>query len=223
MTATVFLTMRTVRESYRALLRILICLCIVGVAAHAQVITSPKQLKQDALVTLQGISTNDKDLQKKISSVVDDVSQSLSDKNTNFFLDDWRILPPSQGGKVFDQEKNAADDLAGLLKDRSIPASIRLILQRVLDALVQADREIAERSLVTAERFVKAGEGDARVVARARQQFDQAAKETDPKKAIEGFKNAWQSSQEVANQNGLVITSFSNGPSPFSSKITSNK
>src|SRR5207253_10623596 len=90
-------------------------------------------------------------------------------------------------------------------------------------ALVRADRGIAELSLITAERLVKAGEGDARVVARARQQFDQATKDTDPKKAIEGFKNAWRSSQEVVGNNGLVITSFSDGPSLFSSRITPNR
>src|SRR2546426_12735876 len=69
--------------------------------------SSPKQLKQDAIVTLQGISTSDRDLQKKINSAQDDITQSLSDKNTNFFLDDWRILPPPKGVKVFDQEQNA--------------------------------------------------------------------------------------------------------------------
>jgi RHS repeat-associated protein len=223
MTATVSQRVGWVRQGFRALFRVLACMCIIGLAAHAQVITPPKQLKQSAIVGLQGISTTDKDLQKKIGAVVDDINQSLSDKNTNFFLDDWRILPPPQGQKVFDREKNAADDLSDLLKDKNTPASLRTTLQRVLDALVQADKEIAERSLITAERFVKAGEGDAKVVTRARQQFDQASKETDPKKAIEGFENAWQSSQEVANQNGLVITSFSNSPGVFSSRITPNK
>ena len=54
----------------------------------AQSPSSPKQLKQDAISALQGISTSDRDLQKKISSALDDIRQSLSDKNTNFFLDD---------------------------------------------------------------------------------------------------------------------------------------
>src|SRR5262249_16502037 len=38
---------------------------------------------------------------------------------------------------------HTADGVAALLKDRNTLASIRAILQRVLDALVQADREIA--------------------------------------------------------------------------------
>src|SRR5712691_398864 len=109
-------------------LRAVVCLCIGGLAAHAQT-TSPKQLKQDAIATLQGISTSDKELQKKITGAVDDIRQSLSDKNTIFFLYYCRILPPPKGVKVFDQEQNAADDLAGLLKDGNTPASIRPLLQ----------------------------------------------------------------------------------------------
>ena len=146
----VFLRMRAVRQSYRALCRALVCICILRLAGYAQVITLPKQLKQGAIAAPQGISTTDKDLQKKISSSGDDISQSLSN-TTNFFLGDWKILPPPQGEKVSDQEKDAADELAGLLKDRDTPASIRSTLQSVLNALVQADREIAERSLVTAD------------------------------------------------------------------------
>jgi RHS repeat-associated protein len=219
----VILRARAMRGTYRRLFQVIVCLCIAGLAAHAQVTISPKQLKQAAVATLQGISTTDKDLQKKISSAVDAITQSLSNKTTDFFLDDWRIVPPPNGVKVFDQEQKAADVLGGLLKDGNTSASIRSTLQSVLNTLVQADREIAERSLVTAERFVKAGEGDAKVVTRARQQFDQAAKETNAKEAIDGFKTSWQSSQEVANQNGLVITVFRDGPSLFSSRITSNK
>src|SRR2546428_2848554 len=125
-----------------------LCLALVALVSLCKPVlgespSSPKQLKQDAIVTLQGISTGDRDLQKKISSALDDISRSLSDKNTNFFLDDWRILPPPAGVNVFDREKNAADDLAGLLKDRKTSADIRSIVQRVLDALLQADREIA--------------------------------------------------------------------------------
>ena len=218
----VYVIPRAVRRSYRVLPRLMVCLCIGTLVAHAQT-TSPRQIKNDAIVTLKGTSTSDKDLQKKITSVADDISRSLSDKGTNFFLDDWRILPPPQGVTVFDHEQNAADDLTGLLKDDSTPADIRPILQHILDALVQADREIAERSVFTAERLVKGGEGDAKAAARARQQFDQAAKETDPEKEIGGFKTTWQSAQDVVTHNGLVITLFSDGPSFFSSRITPNK
>jgi RHS repeat-associated protein len=213
---------RTRALAQDALFRVLICTAILELTAYAQVVP-PKQLKRNAIVTLQGISTSDAELQKKINAAAADISQSLSDKDTDFFLDDWRILPPPKGLTVFDQELNAANELAALLKEGKTAPNIRSIVPDILDALVQADREIAERSLVTAERFVQVGEGDARIVARARQQFDQAAKETDPTKAIEGFKNAWQSSQDVANQGGLVITSFNDGPDLFSARVTSNK
>src|SRR2546428_4350797 len=113
------LQLRTSRLTLRG---IAACLCLLSVAALflgsfqllGQSSSSPKQLKQGALATLQRISTRDKDLQKKISEAADEINQSLADKDTNYFLDDSRILPPSKGGKVFDHEQNAADKLANL-------------------------------------------------------------------------------------------------------------
>jgi hypothetical protein len=185
---------------------------------------SARSLKQGAVATLQQIAIADKDLRESVTKAANAISQSLSDdKNASLFLDDVRILLPPKGTRVFEREAEAADRLVAASKAKDTPANVRVVLDNVVAVLVQADRQIAELSVVSAERLVLAGQGRAAAVARARQEFDQAVRQADPLKAIEGFKNAWQSAQGVVDQNGLVISSFSDSPTPFSSRLTSNR
>jgi len=66
------------------------------------------------------------------------------------------------------------------------------------------------------------GVGDPRKLAKAQREFDRALGETNPRKAIERFKKAWESSQKVVEDNELVIKSFDDSPDPFSPSLASN-
>jgi hypothetical protein len=52
-------------------------------------------------------------------------------------------------------------------------------------------------------------------VTKAQREFEKALRETNPLKAIHGFKEAWESSQEAVEDNGLVIKTFQDTPDPF--------
>ncbi len=99
--------------------RLLILLLLVpafftwNIEVLAQNSPSPKQLKLDAITALEQISTTDPRLQRTLDRAVKDISQSLSYKGQSLFLDDFRILPPPKGERVFREEIDRCATLLG--------------------------------------------------------------------------------------------------------------
>ncbi|MFQ5804546.1 MAG: Ig-like domain-containing protein, partial [Candidatus Methylomirabilales bacterium] len=193
-----------------------------GSALLAQASPSPRQLKEDAITTLEQIATADPKLQRTISQAIEAITRSLADKGQSLFLDDSRLLPPPRGQKVFQRQRQAVDRLLAGIAREETPAPIQAVFQQVITALVEADRAIAALSIATAERLVQTGGGDAQELAKAQRAFDQALQATDPRQAIQGFRKAWASSQEVVEDRTLAIRTFQDTPDPFSPSGTPN-
>jgi hypothetical protein len=94
------------------------CLALIlspsfGAPLLAQPSSTPKKLKQGTITTLQQITTNDSKIRDAIADAIEAISRSLTDKkdNRSLFLDDWRILPPSTGSRVFHEERDAVKEL----------------------------------------------------------------------------------------------------------------
>jgi len=208
--------------------RLLILLLLVpafftwNIEVLAQNSPSPKQLKLDAITALEQISTTDPRLQRTLDRAVKDISQSLSYKGQSLFLDDFRILPPPKGERVFREEREAVERLRKAVKREHTPEEIKVVFQGFIDALVEADRRITELSIATAQQLVQAGIGSSRKLAKAQREFDRALGATSPQKAIERFKKAWESSQEVIEDGELVIKDFNDSPDPFFPGVTTN-
>lgn len=183
----------------------------------AQSSRSPQQLKQDAITALEQTSTTDKKLQRTVQHAIRAITRSFS-----LFLDDSRILPPPRGAKVFRQERQAVERLLKAIERRDTPEELKTTFQGIIDFLVDADRRITEHSIATAQRMVQVGERNSKKVAKAQQEFEKALRETNPLKAIHGFKEAWGFSQEVVEHSGLVIRTFDDAPDPFFPGVTSN-
>ena len=113
--------------------------------------STPLQLKQDALVTLEQIIVTDSKLQRNIDKAIEDIGKSLSDKGRGLFLDGSRLRPPPAGEKAFQRERQAVNELRKGIKSKNTPEEIQIILQEVIEDLVEADRGIAELSVANAE------------------------------------------------------------------------
>ena len=160
---------------------------------------SPQQLKRDAITTLEQISATDRELQRTITRAIEHITRSLSDKGHALFLDAFRILPPSQGNKVFERERQAVERLrSGLARDDT-PEDIKTVFQEVINALVEADRAIAALSIATAQQLVQTGGGNPKKLPKAQREFERAVREAEPRRAIERFEKAWGASQEVVD------------------------
>jgi len=179
----------------------------------AQTSPSPKRLKQDAITALEQISTTDRKLQRTITKAIDQITRSLSG-----FLDEFRVSDE----KVFEREQKAVERLLKAIIRKHTPPDIKTVLHEIVDALVEADQAIAERSIATAQRLVQVGEGKRRKVAKAQREFKRALGATSPRKAIERFKKAWESSQEVVKDSELVIKSFDDFPDPLFGGVATN-
>ncbi|MFQ5852442.1 MAG: hypothetical protein ACE5JU_17905 [Candidatus Binatia bacterium] len=188
----------------------------------AQSSHSPYQLKQNAITALEQISTTDKKLQRTIKQGIRAITRSLSDKGQALFLDEFRIVPPPKGKKVFQRELRAVDQLLKRIKRNDTLADIKNVFQEVIDTLVEADRGIAALSIAAAQQLIPTGIGDANELAKAQREFGEALQETNPRKAIRAFRKAWEFSQEVVENRELVITTFQDNPDPFSPSLTNN-
>ena len=188
----------------------------------AQSSSSPQELKRQALAELEQVSTSQRSLQRIIKRATKNVHESLEHKGHSHFLDGYRILPPPEGEKVFREERKAVQWLILGLRLRRTPEEIKIVLSRVIDNLVEADRIIAEISIALARQLVQAGVGDVRKLEEAQRDYERALGETNPRKAIQRFREAWESSQEVVDGRELVIKDYNPSPDPFSPSLTSN-
>ena len=189
---------------------------------HAQVPSSPQQLKLDAIEDLRQISTTNKHLQHIIKRAIRNLSKSLEYKGRSYFLDGYRILPPPDGERVFREEQNAVQWLLRAMRRRHTSEEIKVLFQHVIDALIEADRKIAELSILTAAQLLQAGTGNSRKLSQAQQEFERALSEFNPRKTIQRFRKAWELSQEVVNGRELVIKKYDHSPDPFSPSLATN-
>ena len=182
---------------------------------------SPQELKQNAILKLEQISTSDRNLQKTIQNAIEDISESLTDKDGPLFLDEFRIVPPSGGKRVFDRERKAVQELLKGIKNT--PQDVEVIFLQVIDDLVEADRLISVSSIGVAKRLVDIGLGNAKKLDKAEKELDKALTEDKASKAIQRFEKAWEFSQKVFGDKHLLISSFGDSPDPFSARLTANE
>jgi len=182
--------------------------------APAQTPPSPKQLKLNAITTLEQISASDRNVKQTLDKAVKEIRQGLSHRGHDLFLDEIRILPPPDGERVFRGDEQAVERLLEAGRHRRTPQEVKVVFQQVIDSLVRAAREIAQHSIATAQRLVQVEEGSRKKVAKAQWEFERAIRQSKAPKAIGGFGKAWETSQGVVEHSELVIKAFQDGPDP---------
>lgn len=108
-----------------------------GVGVAQFVIPSPKQLKIDALAELKAMTVDDKSMRKELDRAIKNLESSLSEK---YWQDDFH-LDYKHGHKMFNEEKQAMQSLAKILKVKKSPASpeIQKDIKDLMTQLLQSD------------------------------------------------------------------------------------
>ena len=150
------------RFSRRMLVLLLLVAAFINwnIEVLARTPPTPKQLKSSAITALEHISTTDHRLQRTLERAVKNIGRSFSHRGRALFIDDYRILPPPDGEKVFREEREAVERLLKAIKRRHTSEDIKLVIQQVIGNLVEADRRITEHSIATAQRLVQVGIGN---------------------------------------------------------------
>ena len=184
--------------------------------------TSLKQLRLRAISDLEKIPATNRQVQQTIREAVEDITRSLSRQGKEHFLTGAQILSAPHGRRVFQNSKRAVRRLLKGAQVSEAGDSARNVYKRVIDMLLRADASIAERCVLTAERLVELELGRKKTAQSAREQYEQALRETDAVKAADGFRKAWNSAQGVVRFRSLLTTAFRDGPDPFSPRLGPN-
>ena len=138
---------------------------------------SPRSLKEGAITKLESIGDSSSRKVRKITEKAErEIWKSLSDKEGALFLDEARIHPLFRGNRVFYHESRAARELQRGLRDKRIPGSVKVVFREVLADLVEADRQIAELAIQSAELLVEIGQGNPLELRRAKREYVRALK-----------------------------------------------
>jgi len=141
-----------------------------------------KEKVRDDLVAFRSTVT-DKEDGKKLDEAIKHLTKSL---DRDLWIDDYHPKPKG-GEKVFNEEKDAVNQLKNLMKDKhsTIPDAT---IQGFIDRIVKADRRLAEVAISD-----HAG-GDPKKIAKANDELskgDSEATAGKPDAAIEHYRNAW--------------------------------
>jgi uncharacterized repeat protein (TIGR01451 family) len=156
------------------------------------VIFTAKSLKQDTLAQATALLAG---AAKRDSENLETVVKKLTDALTPSLWVDGNHVDSHQGGKVFDREKEVVSTLESIIKNKksAIPDATS---QAMIDALVHADRILAEDALADAV----AATGDPKRIAEAQRELVRAAAELavgDFDGAIENYKGCWKKAQDA--------------------------
>jgi hypothetical protein len=99
-----------------------------------------RTFKQDAVATLQAVSSRDRCVGKEINDAVLDIQKSLK---ASYWLDN-RHLNPAQGDQVFKYEAKAAQELMELNKAPRFSPGVRDAARAALKNLIMADLQLAQ-------------------------------------------------------------------------------
>jgi YVTN family beta-propeller protein len=150
---------------------------------------SPRRIKTDALAELQSLRpTGDKQVDNKLCEAINAVTRSLKPE---LWVTDYTLA--KNGEEVFEQEKNAVNHLAYIVKGNGATASHALSI--LLD-LVEVDRALAQFQLDAAI----AGGGVAKYIAQAQKELTDGNADVATgsyEKGIEHFKKAWQAARKA--------------------------
>lgn len=187
----------------------------IGYATAGELAPNTRELKQEAISTLEGAKTGEKKWDDKLDKAIGHIDKSLNIdpkhpgktwKKYPLWVDD-NHLDPKHGKKVFDDEKKAVKELKKLIKKDDTPQDVKDVCQAVIDMLLEADGLLAH----TAYDEALDGAGDPKVdkeLEKCDKEFDKAIEDLnhldkngdpDPKyeKAIDHYKKAWEHAQKA--------------------------
>jgi hypothetical protein len=161
--------------------------------AFVLTVQGPFTVKSNVLAGLTALNATvtDKHTRQKLDKVMEHLQQSLS---LDLWLDQTHLQ--SKGGeKVFDREKEAVNELQGLLKDKKAQLDDALV-QGFIVRLGRCDRTLAETAIIDAI----SSKGDTKKIANAQNELaagdrDAAGRKYPP--AIDHYRNAWRKALEA--------------------------
>jgi hypothetical protein len=159
----------------------------------------PSTLKSDALMTLGTITSSVKDAQKQMKDAAKAITDSLGNMNPEgdkkIIWTNSETLFCRYGNKVFDHEKKAVSKLQEAIKKDPTKAAA---LNGVISSLVSVDRGLA----LTAINKMPAGKDRDK----AMEKFNKGESQTDPKKKIQYYRDAWKYANKKCDDKNIDIS-----------------
>ena len=170
----------------------------VNVIKHVLMRASARQLKLDAITELLAAeeNTTNKQTTKRIDKAIEKIWESL---DPTLWIDEVH-LHPKHGKKVFDEEKNAVDQLLEILKDAEECGAVKSAIEEVIGKLVRADKMLADTAIGDAKAL---GSTDSRVIheiKEADRKFSEALQELTRGKynpALAKLREAWMHAEHA--------------------------
>ena len=166
----------------------------VSATSTSVAVFNANSLAQDALAKAEALLAGaNKHDTHELGEVIDELARSL---DPTLYLD-GNHLDPKHGHEVFDRDRQAVHELMELLGSRTSGLS-DATLQDVIDAVVHADRVLAQQALSDAI----AASGDAHQIAEAQRELGKASGELARAhfdQAIEHYGHAWHKAEEAVH------------------------
>jgi len=174
---------------------------------HALAESPPRQLKSNAIVELEDISTSDKHIDKTITKIISFLKKSL---NENFWKDDRQLIEKPKAEKVFQVESLAVLHMRKEILKKKVLKKIssrkkqhlpiisdetETVFEEVIDDLVLADRLLAETAVSKAKIFRDLDKRIDHQIEKAENALEKAYKHVSKRRpvlAIGKFKRAWK-------------------------------
>lgn len=160
-------------------------------------VLGPRGIKQNVLteMTAQRAIVTDKQDGEKLDHAIKNLTESL---DPSLWIDQSH-LDPKRGEKVFQEEKDAVNNLRVLFENKKSTFP-KAVLQGWINRIVNADRILA----VVAINNAIAAQGDPKKIAEASDELargDRDAAAAKFESAIEHYRNAWKHAQEALKEN----------------------
>ena len=173
-----------------------------GTASFTVTISTFLQEKQDVIPSLQSITPTNHDDKQHLKQAIEAVQDSVDSK---LWQSDGIRLVIKTGDKVFDDEKQAVQQLKNIIDDKKEPSSIVTTLQNDISTLTDVDQKLANTAISDANTVVSGLTGDhakdaQNDITQAQKEMTQASDETlkgHYEATIDHYKNAWKHAEDA--------------------------
>jgi parallel beta-helix repeat protein len=164
----------------------------------------PKYLKETSITKLEDVKTGDKKIDKEIDIIINHIKNSLEDKNSSLWLDDWHLNPELRNIRVFMEELAAVKRMLQDIEKTKLSPESKEVFKSVINNLIQADkflaRTIIEDAKVTDVKNLNFQKIVNYLIEKAEEEYNKGLKELEKssekrppyqERAIMRFSKAW--------------------------------
>ncbi len=161
--------------------------------------------KQNVIPILQSLTAANKDDKVHLSQAIESIQDSV---NPNMWQTDGIHLNVKKGDQVFDDEKQAVQQLMAIISGKKEPSSFVTTLQNDIALLVGVDKGLAQTAITDATSGLPSGDS-VKDISQAQKEMNDAANDANKghfADTIDDYKNAWKQAQEALEDETEIIS-----------------